>query len=133
MNTQDPISNLITIIRNGYLAKKDFVLVDHSKIKFNIVNILKKECFIDNCFIINSDVTKKQIKIILKYYGNKIPVMRKITRISKPSIRIYSKYTFLYKTYNKFSVSIISTSLGIMTNKDAVNNKCGGEVLCMVE
>lgn len=133
MNIQDPISDLITQIRNGYFAKKEYIIVFSSKIKLAILNILKQEIFIDDYIIINETKNKKQIKIFLKYYGKNIPIMKKIKRISKPSLRIYSKYKLLPKIASGFGISIISTSKGLVTDKDAKQKKCGGEILCTVE
>ncbi len=132
MNIQDPISDLITQIRNGYLAKKDDITIFGSKIKIAILEILKKEFFIDDFKILNNN-NKLTIKIILKYYGKKLPILKKIKRISKPSVRIYSNYKSIPKIANGFGISIISTSHGIMTDKDAKQKKCGGEIICTVE
>ena len=132
MNIQDPISDLITQIRNGYLAKKDDITIFGSKIKIAILEILKKEFFIDDFEILNNN-NKITIKIILKYYGKKLPILKKIKRISKPSVRIYSNYKSIPKIANGFGISIISTSHGIMTDKDAKQKKCGGEIICTVE
>ncbi|MCB1712139.1 MAG: 30S ribosomal protein S8, partial [Candidatus Riesia sp.] len=72
-------------------------------------------------------------KIILKYYGKKEAILKKIIRISKPSVRIYSGYKKIPKIGNGFGLSIISTSKGIMTDKEAKIQKCGGEILCTIE
>ncbi|HFL8819397.1 MAG TPA: 30S ribosomal protein S8 [Candidatus Azoamicus sp. OHIO2] len=133
MNIQDPISDIITQLRNGYLAKKEFIVVYSSKIILNVIIILKNEFFIKDYLIINEEKNKTKIKIILRYYGKKQPIIKKITRLSKPSLRIYNKYKNLEKIANGFGISIISTSKGIMTDKDARKKKCGGEVLCTIE
>ena len=133
MTIQDPISDLLTQIRNGYLAKKDNIIISSSKIKLAIIKILKNEHFIEDYNIIDTDNKKIKTKIILKYYGKKQAILKKITRISKPSVRIYSSYKKIDKITTGFGISIISTSKGIMTHKDAKNQKCGGEILCTVE
>ena len=131
MNIQDPIADLITQIRNGYLAKKDNITLFNSKIKIAILEILKREFFIEDYYLTTND--KFKVKIILKYYGKKIPILKKITRVSKPSIRIYEQYKHLPKIANGFGISIISTSYGLMTDKEARKKQCGGEILCTVE
>ncbi len=133
MNIQDPISDLITQIRNAYLAKKEYIVVFSSKIKISILDILKKEFFINDYTIINDKNNIKKVKIILKYYGKKIPMIKNIRRISKPSLRIYKKNKDLKILTNKFGISIISTTKGVMSNKEAKNKNIGGEVLCIVE
>lgn len=130
---QDPISDLLTQIRNGYSAKKDFIVVQSSKIKIEIIKILKDESFLNDYVILDEDITKKQIKIYLKYYGKKIPIIKKITRISKPSIRIYSKSKKIPKILNGFGIAIISTPIGLLTDKKARTLKHGGEIICTIE
>ena len=133
MSIQDPISDLITQIRNGYLAKKDSVTVFSSKTKISILKILKNEHFIEDYILINNNEKILKVKITLKYYGKKEAILKKIIRISKPSVRIYSGYKKIPKIGNGFGLSIISTSKGIMTDKEAKNQKCGGEILCTIE
>lgn len=133
MNIQDPISDLIIQIKNGYLAKKDYITVYSSKIKIKILQILKDEAFL-NDFIIVSDNTKKiKIKIMLKYYGKRIPIIKNIKRISKPSVRIYTKKKKIPRISNGFGIAIISTPVGILTDKNARKLGHGGEIICVVE
>lgn len=132
MNIQDPVSDLITQIRNAYIAKKDEITIYGSKIKIAILKILKKELFIEDYSIINEE-KKIKIKILLKYFGKKQPIMKKITRISKPSKRIYCNNQQIQKFANNFGITIISTSQGIITNKEAKEKNCGGEILCTIE
>lgn len=133
MSMQDPVSDLLTQIRNGYLAKKEYIIVFSSKLKVSIVDLLKRECFLDDYFIVDKDDKRSKIKIILKYYGNSIPVIKKIVRVSKPSMRVYSKKNVLPKVLNGFGVAIISTSVGLLTDREARKLGHGGEVLCTVE
>lgn len=132
MNIQDPISDLLTQIRNGCTAKKDFIIIDCSKIKIEILKILKNEAFL-NDFIIMDEKSKKKIKIFFKYFGKKISIIKKITRISKPSVRIYSKSKKIPKILNGFGIAIISTSVGLLTDKKAREFNHGGEILCTIE
>lgn len=133
MNIQDPISDLITQIRNGYLAKKEYIITYSSKIKLAILTVMKNEFFITDYEILPDINNKTKVKIFLKYYGKKQPIMKKISRQSKPSIRMYSKYKTIPRIANGFGISIISTSSGIMTDKEARKRKCGGEILCTIE
>lgn len=133
MTMQDPISDLITQLRNGYLAKKDTIIIYMSKTKLAIIQILKKEYFINDYKIIDYSTNIKKIEIYLKYYGKKIPIMKKISRVSKPSIRIYYKNKNIPIISNGFGITILSTSHGIITNKEAKEKNTGGEILCTVE
>jgi small subunit ribosomal protein S8 len=132
MTLQDPIADLLTRIRNGYMARKDFVLVPFSKLKLKIIIVLKKEFFLDDYSILNDD-SKSSIKICLKYYGNKIPIVRKINRISKPGRRVYIKTHNIKKVLNGFGISIISTPIGLLTDQEAKKLGHGGEILCSIE
>ncbi len=130
MSIQDPIGNMLTIIRNGQIAKKHNIIVSYSKIKESIIKILFNEGYIKkyNLFKINNF---KKILIYLKYFLNK-PVISEIKRVSKPSLRIYYNYKNLPIIYSGLGVLIISTSLGLLTNKEAYRLKVGGEIICYI-
>ncbi|ARC53220.1 30S ribosomal protein S8 [Candidatus Riesia pediculischaeffi] len=130
MSIQDPISDMLTRIRNAQFSRKTFVEVFFSKIKRNIIDVLKKEGYIKN-FEIQNKGKIDVLKIRLKYFRRK-PVIEKIIRISRPGLRIYKKREDLSDVMNGLGISIISTSYGIMTNKDAKKMKLGGEVICEV-
>lgn len=133
MNIQDPISDLLVRIKNGCTAKKKDIEVYSSKIKINIIKILKKENYIENFEIINENTKKQKIKIKLKYYDKEIPMIKKIKRISKPGNKIYCKKNRIPKILNGFGLAIISTSFGILTDDEARKIGQGGEVLCTIE
>lgn len=133
MTTQDPISDLLTQIRNGYSARKDFIIVYSSKLKMSLVDLLKNEFFLKDYVILDKESRKPKLKIFLRYYGKNIPILRRIVRVSKPSIKIYRSCKFLPRVSNGFGVAIISTSRGLLTDKKARENGVGGEVLCIVE
>lgn len=133
MSMQDPISDLLTRIRNAYLAKKDFIIVYSSKLKLSLVDLLKNEFFLKDYFILDVESKKPRIKIFLRYYGKGIPILRRIIRVSKPSIKIYKNKKSLPKVSGGFGIAVISTSLGLMTDKKARELGIGGEVLCIVE
>jgi len=137
MSMQDPISDLLTRIRNGQQINTQKVTISSSKIKVAIVNVLKKEGYIKN-YIITKD-KKPVLEIFLKYYRGE-PVIKRIFRISKPSFRIYKNKTNLPKVLGGLGIAIISTSRGVMTDYEARNYSLnstekglGGEVLCFVE
>lgn len=133
MNIQDPISDLLTNIRNGYLARKDYVTVFSSKLKLALVDLLKKEFFLKDYLILDRDSKKPRLKIFLLYYGKNIPILKKIVRVSKPSIKVYRSSKKLPKVSNGFGVAIVSTSFGLLTDKKARELGVGGEILCIVE
>ena len=131
MNIQDPISNFINIIKNGYFAKKDHVIVSKSKIKQVLLQILENKKFIKHYeeFKINK-VT--YIKIYLLYINDK-PVINKIYRVSKNSCRKFLKSTQIPSILNGYGESIISTSHGLITGKEAKKRNIGGELICIIE
>lgn len=129
MPVTDLISDMLTIIRNGSSAGKDKVDVKRSRLGEDILKILKREGYITN---FKSIEDKKQgvIRIYLKYNEGKSPVITNIKRISKPGLRIYVTNDNIPRVLNGFGIAVISTSRGVMTDKDARKEKIGGEVLC---
>lgn len=136
----DPIADMLTRIRNASLIKKEEVVLPMSKVKFNIAKILEKEGFVSNVSIISGgeDLKKNkaskfdQIKIILKYGEDGKPRVSLLKRISKPGRRIYVDKNSIGRVLNGFGISIISTSKGIMTGKEAQRQKIGGELICEI-
>ena len=136
----DPIADMLTRIRNASLVKKEEVVLPMSKLKFNIAKILEKEGFVSKTSIIpgGKDLKKNkaskfdQIKIILKYGENDKPRLTSLKRISKPGRRIYVDKDSIGQVLNGFGISIISTSKGIMTGKEAQRQKIGGEFICEI-
>ena len=112
----DPIADMLTRIRNAYLVRKAEVLVPHSKIKFSIAELLEKEHYINRAEVIDNS-GNKEIRIILKY-NNKESAIRNIKRVSKIGRRIYVGKDRLPRVLNNLGVAIVSTSKGIMTNKE---------------
>ncbi|WP_185870317.1 30S ribosomal protein S8 [Blattabacterium cuenoti] len=127
----DPISDFLTRIRNACLAKHKLLEVPFSKLKKELTKVLLESGYILD-YKLEIKENKKFIKIALKYYQEKISVIQKIIRISKPGLRRYSKYKNLPRVLNGLGISIISTSYGVMTDKQARKRKLGGEVLCYV-
>ena len=128
----DPISDMLTRIRNANLAKHQIVQIPISKISLAITTILKIEGFIDD-FEIYNEGKLKYILISLKYKGkSRYPVINKIRRISKPGSRVYVNSKHLPKVLGSLGIAIISTSKGVMTNLNAKKIGVGGEVLCYI-
>jgi small subunit ribosomal protein S8 len=127
----DPISDMLTRIRNAQAVKKPDVLIPLSKIKLEIAKVLKEEGFIED--VKKEEInSKKLIKINLKYFETGEPVIRGIQRISKPGCRIYTQRSKISKVLRGLGIAIISTSRGLMTDKEAKRRKLGGEVICKV-
>ncbi|MGX7591209.1 30S ribosomal protein S8 [Candidatus Karelsulcia muelleri] len=125
----DPIADCLTRIRNGCLAKKDIIYIQYSKLKQKIIKILLEQGFIVNYKLKQNKI----IKVYLKYiYPKKNSVIKYIKRISKPSLRKYSRSKNLPRVLNGLGIAIISTSKGIITDKLARKNKIGGEIICYV-
>ncbi len=132
MSMSDPISAMITIIRNGQMVNKSYVCTDMSNTKESILKVLKDEGYINDYEVKEMENNKKRLKIKLKYFQGK-PVISNIKRISKPSLRIYKSKNKLPKVLGGLGVAIVSTSKGVMTADTAKNQNCGGEVICTVE
>lgn len=126
----DPIADMLTRIRNASVVRKEYVIIPYSTIKFKIAEILSKEGYVGTVEKVDTD-TFSEIKVQLKYEGNK-SVIRSIKRVSKPGRRVYSKNYSLPTILNGLGLAIVSTSKGLMTNKDAKREKIGGEILCEI-
>lgn len=129
----DPIADLLTRIRNASRVRKAEVFVPFSKLKLGIVKILKKEGFIADYQELKPDAANKfgGIEITLKY-DNGNSAISSLKRISKPGRRIYASTDEIPAVRNNFGISIISTSGGVMTNKEARKAGLGGEILCEI-
>ena len=126
----DPIADMLTRIRNANQMRKETVVIPTSKVKSAILEVLKKEGFITD-YAVSADV-KSVTTITLKYTENNQRVIKGLKRISKPSLHVYSKAEDLPKVLNGLGIAIISTSQGIMSDKEARKQKIGGEVLAYV-
>ena len=129
MTMQDPLSDMITRIRNANLREKVSVAMPSSKVKVSVAKVLK-----DERYILNYKVTedkKPVLEIDLKYYDGK-PVIEEITRSSKPSLRVYSSSKDLPKVKSGLGIAIVSTSKGVMSDRSARSSGVGGEILCTV-
>jgi len=129
----DPIADYLTRVRNAVMAKHRVVEVPASNIKKDITRILFEKGYILNYKFEEQDGPQGLIKIALKYHPEtKTPAIKAITRISKPGLRKYTGSETLPRVLNGLGIAIISTSQGVMTDKEARNLSIGGEVLCYV-
>jgi len=131
MSMSDPISDMLTRIRNAQMAEKNSVVMPSSKLKVAIAEVLKDEGYVDGFNVTSTEAGKATLEIGLKYYSGR-PVIEKIQRISRPGLRIYKSSDDIPKVMNGLGIAIVSTSKGLMTDRKARANGIGGEVLCMV-
>ena len=130
MNLTDPIGDMIARIRNGQMRSLDNIEMPGSKLRENILKVLKEQGFISDYKVL-SDKNKKNITVNLKY-DHGFPVIKEIKRVSKPGRRIYSRATSIPKVLNGLGLAILSTSKGVMSDTDAIKNNLGGEIICKV-
>ena len=132
MSMSDPISDFLTRIRNGLLAKKRWVDVPSSALKKRIALVLKEEKFLEDFFFIAGDKNKETIRVFLKYDYQGNPVIDNIKRISRPGLRVYVGAGEAPRVLDGLGISTLSTSKGVLSNKKANHLGVGGEILCEV-
>ncbi len=130
MSMSDPISDMLTRIRNAQLASKASVAMPSSKVKVAISKVLKDEGYIED-FSVATVEGKAVLEVVLKYYAGQ-PVIERIDRVSKPGLRIYRGVDAIPTVMNGLGVAIVSTPKGVMTDRKARASNTGGEVLCVV-
>ena len=131
MTMTDPVADMLTRIRNANIAGHESVDIPASKIKKNIAEILKKEGYIKDYDVVEEGV-QGLIKVQMKYGSNKTRVISGIKRISKPGLKVYVKSDEVPKVLGGLGIAIISTSNGLITDKEARKLGVGGEVVCYV-
>ena len=131
MAFNDSLSDMLARIKNAHQANKSFTSCFSSKLNSNVLSVLKEEGYIRDFQNVKVREGINNIKIDLKYY-NGAPVIKKIRRISKQGIRVYSKIKELNKPYGGLGIFIISTPKGVMSDQQARANNVGGEILCEV-
>lgn len=131
MVVTDPVADMLTRIRNANAMKYKEVSMPVSKTKTEIARILKEEGFIED-YKVRNDKPQKTLVLTLKYTNKKERVITGLKRISKPGLRVYTKSTEVPKVLNGFGIAIISTSKGIMTDKEARKESLGGEVMAYI-
>lgn len=127
----DPISDMLTRIRNGVLLRRTFVLVPSSKIKVGIAKILLDEGFIQG-YEVTDDRPQPNIRVWLKYDEKRRPILTNMKRVSKPGRRVYRGRQDLPRVLSGMGIAIVSTSKGLMTDREARRQGVGGEVLCYI-
>ncbi|MES1151088.1 MAG: 30S ribosomal protein S8 [Dongia sp.] len=130
MAINDPLGDLLTRIRNGQKAGMQSVASPASKLRANVLDVLKREGYIRD-YSMDGSKPGGELKIELKYHEG-APVIKEINRISKPGRRVYSKIADLPRYYNGLGISILSTPRGVMSDGEARTANVGGEVLCRV-
>jgi small subunit ribosomal protein S8 len=131
MSMTDPIADMLTRVRNANSAYHDTVVMPHSKIKTHIAEILQQEGYIASWKVEDAEVGKSLV-VLLKYGNARERSIAGIKRVSKPGLRVYAKKDNLPRVLGGLGVAIISTSAGLMTDKQAKKNGVGGEVLAYV-
>jgi small subunit ribosomal protein S8 len=136
--TTDPIADMLTRIRNALMVKKSEVILPMSKLKHEIAKILEGEGWVYKVEVMKPDNKKNKnssfdsLRIVLKYKKSGKPTITSIKRISKPGLKVYVDKNNLPRVLNNMGIAIISTSEGMMTNKEARKRGVGGEVICEV-
>ena len=125
----DPLADMLTRIRNAYAARHQKVDVPISNLKLEVARILKEEGFINNYKVIGDGV-RRNIRIYLRYGPKGEQVVSKIVRVSKPGCRVYTGSATIPKVLGGIGVSILSTSRGLRTDRQAKREKVGGEIIC---
>lgn len=131
MALSDPLGDMLTRIRNGQRARMASVQTPASRLRANVLEVLKREGYIRGYSLEELRPGVSEIKIELKYHEGE-PVIKKIARVSKPGRRVYSRIGDLSKVYNGLGISILSTPRGVMSDNEARTANVGGEVLCEV-
>src|SRR5205085_8802658 len=129
MSTHDPISDLITRIRNAQLRSKSKVSTPGSRLRASVLEVLKTEGYIRGYASVEFDNGRTEFEIELKYFDGE-PVIRDISRVSKPGRRVYASVKALPRINNGLGVAILSTPKGVMADHAAADNNVGGEILC---
>ena len=131
MSMTDPIADMLTRIRNGQKAKKVSVSMPASKLKLSVAKVLAEEGYLAGVSADDEGDTKRTMTIVLKYHEGE-PVIEKIERVSRPGLRFFSNSKKLPTVRGGLGIAIVSTSSGVMTDRQARGRGYGGEVLCLV-
>ena len=131
MSFTDPIADMITRIRNAQLRTLNKVSIPNSKFIAKILDVLKEEGYISDYKFLTDKKNKGSLLVDLKY-SNGLPVIKEISRVSKPGRRIYTRAGSIPKIKNGLGIVIVSTSMGIMSDNDARSKNIGGEIICRV-
>ncbi len=131
MSLSDPVADMLTKVRNATMVQLEKVDIPASKLKLEIIKILKTEGFIKNFKKINQE-GKSFVRIFLKYDNRSKPIIHGLKRISKPGRRVYTGYKNMPRVLNGYGTVIITTSTGVITGSKALEKKVGGELICSI-
>ena len=131
MATSDPLGDMLTRIRNGQMAQKAAVKAPASKLRENVLEVLRREGYIRGYEAVDLGGGKRELSIELKYHNGE-PVIRELRRVSKPGKRIYAGLKDLPQVYNGLGIAILSTPRGVLSDAEAREARVGGEILCTV-
>ncbi len=131
MSVTDPIGDMLVRIRNAGRAGLEVAQMPHSAMKSEIARVLKKEGYIAD-YVTEGHSGKKNLRVHLRYNADRTPIIRGMRRVSKPGLRRYAKVTAMPRVVGGMGIAILSTSRGILTDRDARKTHIGGEVLCYV-
>lgn len=131
MSVNDPIADMLTRIRNALAMRHRYVLVPASKLKLELARILNEEGYVEG-FDVTKDRPQAMIRIWLKYSDEKAPIVSGLQRVSKPGRRMYSQKNEIPWVLSGMGIAVLSTSKGVMTDRQARRQGVGGEVLCYV-
>ena len=132
MSMTDPIADLLSRIKTAHVAKYDRLDVPASKLKVEVCRLLKEQGYIEEFEMLGDDPVKRQIRVFLKYTPEGAPMIRHIQRVSTPGRRVYRSADELRPVLNGLGVGIVSTSQGLLTDREARKRRVGGEILCEV-
>ena len=132
MQTTDPIADMLTRIRNATMARHTTLAMPTSRMKRSIAEILKQEEYIVGYEVVPIDGPQPELRIELKYETDRQPGIRGIKRVSKPGLRVYTKRDDMPRVLGGLGLTIVSTSQGVMSGRQAYRQRMGGEVLCYV-
>ena len=128
----DPIADMLTRIRNAYMARHDRAEMPHSRLKEHLATVLKAEGYLDDVRVSEADVQPKTLTVVLRYGRERKSAIDGIRRVSTPGRRVYVRHDHIQRVCSGMGVSILSTSRGLMTDREARKQRVGGELLCEV-
>lgn len=127
----DPIADFLTRVRNASRAKRPECVIPHSRLKAGLARILKDEGYINEVAEVQDDRGHKALQLRLKYVGG-VPAISGLSRISKPGRRLYAKHDEIPRVLNGLGIAVLSTSRGLMKDRDARREGIGGEIVCNI-
>jgi small subunit ribosomal protein S8 len=128
----DPIADMLTRIRNGAMARHDRVEMPHSKLKEHVAYVMKSEGYLDDVRVSESEDPQKTLTVVLRYGRDKQSAIDGLRRVSTPGRRVYVRHDRIDRVCSGMGISILSTSRGVMTDREARRQRVGGELLCEV-